>query len=487
MWEYFKTAKEIAKTGIDWGVTKGAAILEQGGKLKDAALEAANTAKQAAIDTAIATKDAAIHAANQAKDAVIQGATIAKNKALEAAAATKRAAIEAAAAAKKAANDAANYVGTKVDQGIAAGKQGVKNAIGATTASIAEYGTKRAVEDPATLDKLQSGLDKRDQFTGATCAECEDKAAGKHPDASDGKFMGKDCKPSATKPAEGKKPACDAEDPGHHKFPQITLTNGINNTPVQVCETMQLLAESRCAEVFAIYNATYANTATIKAPSGTDWTDLKNGLKNLDLQQVKDGALKGVLGLAGNQGLVADVVDCIDTIKGGRDEAASKLLADEIVKSLAGSNPQGMTIYAHSQGGLNAQAALELARNSMESGEVQALLKSGLKSSAANELAKKTVADKLRNLDVSTFGTVEKGFVDGPNYARYTNEYDPIPRVIREAQRGVAPDQIERDPFGAAPIDTFKSAPQRDPMAAHGMNESYIPRLNKTQAKGPCC
>lgn len=483
MWDYFKTAKEVAQSGINWGKTQGAAILEKGGQLKDAAVEAAtnaaNAAKQAAIDAANAAKDAALQAAKRAKDAVIQGANTAKNAALEAAAATK-----------KAATEAAQYVGDKVNAGVAAAQQGAKNVIGSASAGIAEYGTKKAVADPATLDKLQGGLDKRDQFTGATCAECAEKGASKHPDAQDGKFMGKDCVPSATKPAEGKKPTCDAADPGHHKFPQITLTNGINNTPKQVCETMQLLADSRCAEVFAIYNATYANKETIKAPSGTDWSDFKNGVKNLDLQQVKDGALKGVLGLAGNQGMVADVVDCIDTIKGGRDEAASKLLSNEIMESLSGNNPQGMTIYAHSQGGLNTQAALELAKNSMEAEEFKAIMRSGTMTFAqSKEAARAAVFEKLKKLDVSTFGTVEKGFVDGPKFSRYTNEYDPVPRVIREAQRGVAPDQIERDPIGAGKVDTFKSAPSLNPMAAHGMNETYIPHLDSSPItkKVPCC
>jgi hypothetical protein len=480
MWDYFKTAKEVAQSGINWGKTQGAAILEKGGQLKDAAVEAAtnaaNAAKQAAVDAANAAKDAALQAAKKAKDAVIQGANTAKNAALEAAAATK-----------KAATEAAQYVGDKVNAGVAAAQQGAKNVIGSASAGIAEYGTKKAVADPATLDKLQSGLDKRDQFSGATCAECAEKGASKHPDAQDGKFMGKDCVPSATKPAEGKKPTCDAADPGHHKFPQITLTNGINNTPKQVCETMQLLADSRCAEVFAIYNATYANQETIKAPSGTDWSDFKKGIKNLDLQQVKDGALKGVLGLAGNQGMVADVVDCIDTIKGGRDEAASKLLRDEIVKSLSGTNPQGMTIYAHSQGGLNAQAALDLATGKLLAKERLKFARQGMSPSEASAAADASVLEKLKKLDVSTFGTVEKGFVDGPTYTRYTNDYDPVPKVIREAQRGVSPDQLARDPTLSPDVDNFSAAPSVNPMAAHGMNETYIPRMNKTKNMGPCC
>ncbi len=482
MWEYFKTAKEVAQSGINWGASKGAAILEQGGKLKDAAVEAAtsaaNAAKDKAIEAAHAAKEAALQTAQKAKDAVVQGAQTAKNMALDAAAATK-----------KAATDAAQYVGDKVNAGVAAVSQGAKNIVGSAAAGGAEYGTRAAVANRATLDKLQSGLDKRDQFTGATCAECEDKAAGKHPDASDGKFLGKDCKPSATKPAEGKKPECDLKNPGHHKFPEITLTNGISNKTTDVCKAMQALAESQCAEVFAIYNATYANEETIKAPSGSDWSGVLAGIKNLDLGQIKEGALKGALGIAGNSGMVADVVDCIDTIKGGRDEAASKLLQQEIVKSLSGPNPKGMTIFAHSQGGLNAQAALELARDKMVDQEFKRLtLKGGITPELAEQSAKKLVTEQFKKLEVSTFGTVEKGFVDGPLYKRYTNEYDPVPRVIREAQGGLVPDQLERDPIGSPAVDVFKAAPSLlNPMAAHGMIETYIPRLNEFKKVASCC
>jgi hypothetical protein len=482
MWEFFQSAKEVAQTGVNWGVSKGAAILEKGGQLKDAAVDAATSAahaaKKATIDAAIAAKDAAVQTAQKAKDALVQGANTAKNAALDAAAATK-----------KAATDAAHYVGAKVDAGIGAATQGLKNVEGAVASGIAKYGTKAAVANTGVLNSLQGGLDRRADFTAATCAECADKAAGKHPDASDGKFMGKDCQPSATKPAEGKKPTCHNEGKNvtNKQFPQITLTNGINNTPAQVCQTMQLLADSRCAEVFAIYNATYANKETIVAPTGSNWSTFKDGLKNLDPKQVVDGALKGLLNPAAKSGMVADVVDCIDTIKGGRDEAASKLLRDEIVKSLSGDNPKAMTIYAHSQGGLNAQAALDLASAQLLDQEQGKFLKQGMSQSAAMAAADASVLEKLKKLDVSTFGTVEKGFVDGPTYTRYTNDYDPVPKIIREAQRGLAPSQLARDPVGSPGVDEFSAAPSFDPMAAHGMNETYIPRMNEKKAMGQCC
>lgn len=188
-------------------------------------------------------------------------------------------------------------------------------------------------------------------------------------------------------------------------------------------------------------------------------------------------------------GLVADVVDCIDTINGGRDEAVPKLLAEEIIKSVSGSDPKGMTIYAHSQGGLNTQAALDLASTKIRDQVTKSAMASGMSEGAALAATDKAVLERFKKLDISTFGTIEKGLADGPNYSRYTNEYDPVPHVIREAQRGLVPDQIERDPLGAKPVVPIKSAPSYDPMAAHGMNETYIPFLNSNKAteKVPCC
>jgi hypothetical protein len=480
MWEFFQSAKEVAQTGVNWGVSKGAAILEKGGQLKDAAVDAATSAadaaKKATIDAAIAAKDAAVQTAQKAKDALVQGANTAKNAALDAAAATK-----------KAATDAAHYVGAKVDAGIGAATQGLKNVEGAVASGIAKYGTKAAVASPAVLDGLQTGIDRRDQFTTATCAECAEKAAGKHPDANDGKFMGSDCKPSITKPPEGKKPACDKEKPGHKQFPQILFTNGITNKVDDICKTITNLAESQCAEVFAIYNATYADDKTVVAPGASNWSTFTDGIKNLDPKQIKDGALKGVFGPVGKMGIVADVVDCIDTIKGGRDEAASQVLRGEIVKSLSGDNPKGMTIFGHSQGGLNVQGGLELARSELENIEVKQSMLTGMGLSTAQENARNIVSKKLSKLNVSTFGTVEKGFVDGPTYSRRTNDFDPVPQIIREAQAGLVPEQLDRDPIGASAVDRFPSAPSFNPMAAHGMNETYIPRLNSLKKQVPCC
>ncbi len=88
---------------------------------------------------------------------------------------------------------------------------------------------------------------------------------------------------------------------------------------------------------------------------------------------------------------------------------------------------------------------------------------------------------------MSTFGTVEKGFVDGPQYHRYTNTLDPIPRVIREAQRGINPSMLAKDPIGATPVNVFKYAPSFNPIDAHGMNETYIPKLNGFRGPAACC
>ena len=108
-------------------------------------------------------------------------------------------------------------------------------------------------------------------------------------------------------------------------------------------------------------------------------------------------------------------------------------------------------------------------------------------SSIAKVKAKAFAESKLSKLDVSTFGTLERGLPDGPNYSRYTNPNDPIPKIIKAAQEGLVPEEVRKDPAGASKVNVVDMPAQLDPMAAHGMNETYIPWLTKTANKGKCC
>ncbi len=204
---------------------------------------------------------------------------------------------------------------------------------------------------------------------------------------------------------------------------------------------------------------------------------------------VAPGALAG-LPLAGVQeasrlGMVQDVLDCLDMIEGSGSDAATLTLAREIA---AGANPpQPMTLFAHSQGGLNSAAAIARAKREMQRLALEKLCAKGVPSSEAEGLAQIEVTQRLQHIEVNTFGTLERGFVDGPKYNRYTNGYDPVPVVIGEAQRGLVPAQLERDPTGAPPVTRFVAAPSFNPIDAHGMEKTYLPYLDRADPRGPCC
>jgi hypothetical protein len=67
------------------------------------------------------------------------------------------------------------------------------------------------------------------------------------------------------------------------------------------------------------------------------------------------------------------------------------------------------------------------------------------------------------------------------------NIFDPVPVVIGEAQRGLVPAQLERDPAGAPPVARFSAAPSFNPIDAHGMEKTYLPYLDRADPRGPCC
>ena len=388
-------------------------------------------------------------------------------------------------------------------------RQGARNTVASGVAAGAEKATAWAVADRKRFESLRDKLDKRDRFASTVSQPCGNPDT-KHPDKRDGQFMGKDCPVThATKPTEGTKPGgCDCGKRGK-PLPKVTFTNGINNIPQQVCATMHSLANSRCVEVIGIFNATYQDPS-IKAPD-RQLADYKHAAAQGGLSALK-GAGTGLLtgGLVGaasgagtglvkgaapdvalqeasRLGLIQDVVDCIDTINKGGAEAAANTLSKEIVAALNAKPPE-MTIYAHSQGGLNTGAAIAQARKELVAAAKDRLRDLGVPKTEAAAQAAQLAEGKLAGLEVNMFGTLERGLPNGPKYNRFTNDYDPVPKVIRAAQQGLTPDLVDRDPKGAPPVQTFKAAPSMlDPMSAHGMNESYLPYLNKTRPMGPCC
>lgn len=391
-----------------------------------------------------------------------------------------------------------------------------------TATNLIDSQSKKILDDPELRNKLLDRARKqREQFSSTLCQDCGNPNSN-HPDKRDGQYMGADCPSThASKPAQGALP----DKCGHAKNGKMMFTNGINNDTKQVCETMKALATSRCMEVVGVFNATYADKSLKVADRRkADYKeDAAAGVAKGKSKAITGGLTGAGLGLlaggpigaavnaakgaaagfgkgmfsgaapgmaateAGRLGMVQDVLDCIDTVAGSGTEAASATLSKEIVAAVSGGQP--INLFAHSQGGLNTAAAIAQAKGELIAAKSDALQDSGMSKSAANVAATKSVEQQLaKNVQVHTFGTMEQGFVDGPQYVRTTNTLDPVPKLIRNAQNVLSPDQAlaNRDPAGAAKVDSFEAA-HWDPMAAHGMSESYIPHLDKAHPAGKCC
>src|ERR1035437_10047934 len=139
---------------------------------------------------------------------------------------------------------AETWIGEKADQ---AGKAALDKV----------HSTAREKAAQAVKDKdLLNSLDRRRDFKSKTIQTCT--ATSGPPVAFDGYFLGKDCmnpKPERPDKGKGHKPK-GCENCGK-EFPQVTFTNGIDNSLKEVCETIQQMADDLCMEVVGVYNASY--------------------------------------------------------------------------------------------------------------------------------------------------------------------------------------------------------------------------------------
>ena len=252
-----------------------------------------------------------------------------------------------------------------------------------------------------------------------------DKLAPKGTQVDDGHYMGQDCpKSSETPPVSGTKPKGCA---GSGKaFPKIIYTNGINTSAEAACTTMHKIADTRCAEVIGIYNAT--------------------------------------------DGIGGDVVNANRKINGDESDPAAQSLA-RLVQSMAARGEQ-INIYAHSEGGLNAQTGLRVAQQRM-------LVTNGPE-----------YTDKaMQGIHVNSFGTAQLGWPPGPIYRQFTNDSDPVPGLIGAAQRGTRGRSFEDAPNTSR--NEFP-APNWNPIDSHSMDNAYLDQLNSLfpvakNANGSCC
>lgn len=447
----YETAKAWGESAKNAATTAGNAVANAATTAGNAAADAATTAGRAAANTASAAGHAVANAATTAGNAVadaatatgraaVNTATAAGNAVADAATATGRAAVNTATAAGNAVAKAGNAA---VDAATTAGNA-VADAAKATGSAIVSAGEAvgNAVVETATAVKdgliwtakyvenyvvasLASGIATlaKNIPWAEQCLDTLLAPKGVQPD--DGNYMGQDCpKSSKTPPASGTKPkGCAASG---KTFPKIIYTNGINTTSEAACATMHKIADTRCAEVVGIYNAT--------------------------------------------DGIGGDVVNANRKINGDESDPAAVSLS-LLVRGMAERGEQ-INIYAHSEGGLNAQTGLRMAQSSMK-----------------HENGRAYSDRVMRGINVNSFGTAERGWPPGPTYRQFTNFSDPVPHLIGAAQRGT-----QGRTFDDAPNTSGNefAKPHWNPIDSHSMDNTYLDYLNShfpvpKNANGSCC
>lgn len=415
----------VAKAGnaaVDAATTAGNAIADAATATGRAAVNTATAAGNAVADAATATGRAAVSTATAAGNAVGNAATTAGNAVMNAATTAGNAVTNAATTAGNVAMDAAKATGNAaVEAGKAIGNAVVETATEIKDGLIwaAKYTENYLVASIASgVATLAKNIPWAEQ-----CLDTLLAPKGIQPD--DGNFMGQDCPQSSkTPPTSGTKPkGCVASG---KTFPKIIYTNGINTSAEAACATMHKIADTRCAEVVGIYNAT--------------------------------------------DGIGGDVANANRKINGDTKDPAAIALAS-LVQDMAEHGDQ-INMYAHSEGGLNAQTGLGLAREQMNIEHGQAFTNTA-----------------MRGINVNSFGTAKRGWPPGPTYRQFTNASDPVPHLIGAAQRGTR-DRSFLDAPNTSRYE-FKN-PHWDPIDSHSMDNTYLDFLNgqfpvPKNANGSCC
>lgn len=422
---WFRTVAETVEQGVDWGAAAAgqaaSAAVKAGSQVAGDVVDTARWAVTKTIDAASYAYDQGVAAGNYVANKAVAGADYAVDKSAAAAEATARAASAGVAYLADQAVSGAKWVGSK------------------------------------TFEGIRSALDDRDSYRlrGDAVQQCP-LSGDTHPNPNDGKFMGKD-----SCPCQGGQKLSDSEPtgvlpegcaPGCGK-PKIYFTNGINNTEDDLCKTISDLAESQCAEVVGIYNATYAD-------------------KRLE----GDGV-----------GMLNDVADCMDAIDESGKSAAAARMKDSIVADLkAGKKP--VKVFAHSEGGLNAQTALREARKKLASERRHQLMSEGLPDEDAIAAADSYATELMGNVEVTSFGTAANGWVQGPVYTQYENSADAVPKAIKLAQVARQKGLSETNAVRHVAYRGFSGGG----LPGHSMTGIYVPMLNEKSAakrlpNGKCC
>jgi hypothetical protein len=228
--------------------------------------------------------------------------------------------------------------------------------------------------------------------------------------------------PSGKKPYNKKaKASC-----SNSSLKKIYYINGIDTEPQANCASSKSIANATCAEVISVYNRT--------------------------------------------EGIISDTRECVKNIRKTDDVTPTDAM-EKIMKNHFGNPPekpyQELNLYAHSQGGLITQEAL-----------IQ--YKANLKRTMTDERAEEV----LKNINVKTFGTAQRGWPRGPKYERFLNVFDPVPHIIRLAQMKYKEVTYTEDTRAADLSNrhlVFK--PKINPIGAHSMDKVYVKTLEKTSSK----
>lgn len=460
---FFSSVADNLAKGFDWGVDKASAAATQ---VKDGVVAGARATRDAAVATYGAARDGVVQGYQTARDGAVRGAEAARDGVVNAYNATR-------------------------DAVVGAGRA----AVGKTTVAVAGAGAGYLTRDPAREQALTGAVDKRADYTPKEVCQTCVAAAGdaQHPNPNDGRFMGADCALSDAVPAVGKQPAARC---AGCTLPRVYFTNGINNDEKKVCETITALAEMMCADVVGIYNATYADPTKVAAPTATPWSRPSREdppwyrPDKLVAAAVADGVDRvkhAAAEKAGGTGLLMDVLDCLDNIDSAGTEAAAASQRKVLLDAMSKDPPTPVTMLAHSQGGLITQEGLVMAKQQVYANKYAELVASGMTHASAKAAAAANAAERVKHIHVTSFGTAERGWAPGPTYAHYTNTRDPVPALIRSVQENRPIDLSDT----GGPVTRFTASPSFDPMAAHGMAETYLPEFGKThtapRVNGQCC
>ena len=433
-------------------------------------------------------------------------------------------------------DQAGSWAGEKADAASAWAGQKVEQAKDAVRDKEHKFFREQA-KNAVKNDSLLKSLDQRKNYTAKTKQDCVTSAGP--PVRGDGQFLGKHCKVPTTqkpKPGEGRKPKDCEKCADGTSFPQVTFTNGIDNTLHDMCNTMKQLANDLCMEVIGVFNASYneavpptrsakENMALLTAGRSGAVDGIKKGVPKALATAVVAGlpgafaslgksAVFGTLMGTGKELLIQqaprqlpntqDALDTIDTLKGRSSQPATITLADDIANQLRDGKP--VNLIGHSEGGVNVVAAIGQAKRKLIDEETDKILsaKPGLNPKMAIEQASRGVEESMaKNMNVTLLGTQQTGLPSGPNYTRIAHKGDIIPDAISGAQDAIGFPGHDSEPQSngkpSPPVERFPrvaeggrtlGTDQLNPSAAHNMITSYSPYLREKtgrKAGASCC